>query len=158
MLLRFAGLTQVEVAKKLSASLRWIAQTVAEGKYKKEYDNFRKIVAENYLDDAVKENPEESLVKWYPTLLTKMHDIAKGKKGVKQSEIRAIKELIDLASKYREKIKPERIAQPLMSDEKAGELHEDIKSLIPLHIKLMKKLNECGRKNCKLLPKILESS
>ncbi|KKN72802.1 hypothetical protein LCGC14_0406570 [marine sediment metagenome] len=159
MLWRFVGLPQTKVAKKLSSSLRWIAQIIAEEKYKNEYDNLRKVIAESYLEDIVKENPEENLVKWYPALLERMHGIATGKSSARQNEIRAIKELMDLANQYKEKMGPtQKIERPLMSDAKATELHRDMKCLIPLHVKLMRKLNDCGRKNCQQLPKILESS
>lgn len=155
MCLRFSGLTQEKIARKLTCSVIWVKKVCALPKYKDQYPTLRKQIAENYLIEQIKKNPEENLIKWYPKLVTDMKDAADGR--IKNpTRIKAIYKLFEVAKEYKDKEREtEEEVRPIMSDEKADEMHSEIKQLIKLHGKLIEKLNKCPREN---LIKTLKSS
>lgn len=154
MLLRFTGLSQVKVARKLNCSKRWVEQVCRIPKYMTDYSQVRKQIAEEYLLEQIQKNPEENLIKWYPKLLKDMKDAAEGKIKDK-TRIMAIQKLFEIAEEYKKKMRPAEQLRPIMSDEKAEEMHKELKLLITLHRSLIGKLNICPREN---LTKILGSS
>jgi len=154
MLLRFTGLSQAKVARRLNCSLSWVEKVIRVTKYQSDYSLVRKQVAEEYLLEQIQKNPEENLVKWYPKLLKDMKDAAEGKIKDK-TRIMAIQKLFEIAEEYKKKVKPPEELRPIMSDEKAEEMHKEIKQLLTLHRSLIGKLNVCPREN---LTEILGSS
>lgn len=154
MLLRFTGLSQAKVATKLRCSKRWVEQVCRVTKYQTDYSQVRKQVAEEYLLEQIQKNPEENLIKWYPKLLKDMKDAAEGKIKDK-TRIMAIQKLFEIAEEYKKKMRPVEELRPIMSDEKAEEMHGELKQLLTLHRSLIGKLNVCPREN---LTKILGSS
>ena len=154
MLLRFTGLSYPKVARRLDCSASWVEKVCRIPKYKNDYSTVRKQIAEEYLLEQIQKNPEENLIKWYPKLLKDMKDAAEG--NIKdKTRIMAIQKLFEIAEEYKKKIKPPEELRPIMSDEKAEEMHKEIKQLLKVHQTLMGNLNVCPREN---LTKILGSS
>lgn len=154
MLLRFTGLSQAKVARKLNCGTTWVEKVCRIPKYLSDYSQVRKQVAEEYLLEQIQKNPEENLIKWYPKLLKDMKDAAEGEIKDK-TRIMAIQKLFEIAGEYKKKMRPAEELRPIMSDEKAEEMHKEIKQLLKVHQSLIGKLNICPREN---LTKILGSS